>query len=118
MYCKKCGMNVDDGVNFCPGCGEQMGQQMTGNGGVAASQSQPSDTNGMAVAGFVLSFFFALLGLIFSCVGLAKSKQMDGKGKGLAIAGIIISIVSMVLMVVWYILIIPFITDTFNTIGI
>lgn len=48
-------------------------------------------SNGMATAGFVLSFFVPLLGIIFSVIGLSKSKDA-GKGKGLAIAGIIISI--------------------------
>ncbi|MBQ1874601.1 MAG: DUF4190 domain-containing protein, partial [Paludibacteraceae bacterium] len=51
--------------------------------------------NGMAIAGFVCSFFIAILGLIFSIIGLNRSKQMGGKGRGLAIAGIIISSVSM-----------------------
>lgn len=63
---------------------------------------QSQTTNGMAIAGFVLSFFFALLGLIFSIIGLNKSKEMGGKGRGLALAGIIISAVSMVITILVY----------------
>jgi len=48
-------------------------------------------SNGSATAGFVLSFFIPLLGIIFSIIGLTKAKD-SGKGKGLAIAGIIISV--------------------------
>lgn len=58
-------------------------------------------SNGMAIAGFVCSFFIALLGLIFSCIGLSRAKQMDGKGEGLAKAGIIISSVWMALIVIY-----------------
>ena len=53
-------------------------------------------TNGMAIAGFVLAFFCSLLGLIFSIIGLNQAKQRNQGGQGLAIAGIVISIVSMI----------------------
>ena len=57
----------------------------------------PSDPPlcGMAVAGFVLSFFFVILGIIFSAVGLSQCSQRELRGKGLAIAGLVISIVSL-----------------------
>lgn len=57
-------------------------------------------TNGMAIAGFVLSFFCSLLGLIFSIIGLNQTKQRNQGGRGLAIAGIIISIVSILIAIV------------------
>ena len=50
-------------------------------------------TNGFAIAGFVLSFFVNILGLIFSIIGLNKVKETNS-GKGLSIAGIIISSLS------------------------
>lgn len=63
-------------------------------------EPEKSGSNGVAVAGFVVSLvsFFACCGcgflwivsLILSIVGAVKSKTV-GKGKGLAIAGIIIS---------------------------
>lgn len=56
-------------------------------------QPQATGSNGMAIAGFVCAFLVPLLGLIFSIIGLNKSKTLGGKGKGLAIAGIVISIV-------------------------
>jgi hypothetical protein len=51
----------------------------------------------MAIAGFILSFLCGLLGLIFSIVALNQISRSMGqlRGRGLAIAGIIISIVTM-----------------------
>ena len=53
--------------------------------------------NGFAVAGFVLSFFSGLLGLIFSIIGVNNASKYDDKGKGLAIAGIIISCIDLII---------------------
>src|SRR3954454_19320869 len=53
---------------------------------------QASGTNGMAIAGFVCAFFCTPLGLIFSIIGLNQINQSGQGGKGLAIAGIVISI--------------------------
>ncbi len=68
--------------------------------------------NGMATAGFVLAlitiflgwipvlgWIIWLLGLIFSSVGLAKAKKVEGKGKGLAIAGLIISLIGIAFLI-------------------
>jgi hypothetical protein len=64
----------------------------------------PTRTSGMAIAGFVLSFFCSLLGLIFSCIGYSECKKSNGQvtGEGLAIAGIIISILGFLLSIVWW----------------
>lgn len=60
-------------------------------------------TSGMAIAGFVLSFFCGLLGLIFSAVAMSQIKKSNGalKGNGLAIAGLVISIVAILINLVW-----------------
>lgn len=47
--------------------------------------------NGFAITGFVLAFLLPLIGLILSIIGLIKAKNYAGKGKGLAIAGIVIA---------------------------
>ncbi|HIW03937.1 MAG TPA: DUF4190 domain-containing protein [Firmicutes bacterium] len=67
--------------------------------------------NGLAIAGFVCSFFVALVGLILSIVGLNKSKELQGSGKGLAIAGIALSAAWMVFAVI--IVIVYFTTDLY-----
>jgi type II secretory pathway pseudopilin PulG len=52
-------------------------------------------TSGLAIAGFVCSFFCSVVGLILSIMGRNECKRSGGTigGEGLALAGIIISIV-------------------------
>lgn len=59
----------------------------------------PTRTSGLAIAGFVCSFFCGLLGLILSIMGRNECKRSGGTvgGEGLALAGIIISSVMLVL---------------------
>jgi hypothetical protein len=49
-------------------------------------------TNGMAIAGFVLSIVFAPLGIIFSAIALGQIKKTGQRGYGFAIAGLVIGI--------------------------
>lgn len=82
-YCQHCGSEVMDDAVVCPKCGCSVAST---NISAATNRS-----NGFAIAGFVLSFFIPLLGLIFGGVGLGKSKEFDGNGKGLSIAALVIS---------------------------
>jgi type II secretory pathway pseudopilin PulG len=54
-------------------------------------------TSGLAIAGFVCSFFCGLIGLILSIMGRNECKRSGGTvgGGGLALAGIIISSISL-----------------------
>ena len=56
----------------------------------------------MAIAGFVCSFVCGVLGLVFSVIGRNECKRSGGTitGEGLALAGIILSIVFMVIQVI------------------
>jgi hypothetical protein len=64
-------------------------------------QPQQSDhTNSWAIVGFIFAFLFPLLGLIFSIISLSEIKKKNEKGRGLAIAGIIVSIAFMIILVV------------------
>ncbi len=92
MFCKNCGKELDDRAVICPYCGVPTGVSEDNK----IYDYQATRTNGYAIAGFVLSFFIALLGLIFSIIGLRKVDEYNS-GKGFSIAGIVISIVSMVL---------------------
>ena len=66
--------------------------------------AQPPKTNGMAIAGFVLSLLgCTLLGIIFSAVALNQiGKQPNQGGKGLAIAGLVIGIVFMIIQIIYW----------------
>lgn len=48
--------------------------------------------NGFAIAGFVCAFLFSLLGVIFSAIALVQIKRTGQRGHGLAMAGLILSI--------------------------
>jgi len=60
-------------------------------GGYGYPVAPQNQKNGFAVAGFVLSIT-AVLGLIFSLLGLSRAGKVGGKGKGLAVAGLVLSI--------------------------
>jgi hypothetical protein len=65
----------------------------------------PLDMNGEAIAGFVLGMlgllpliglFACLLGIVFSTRGLRRAAVLDSRGHGLAVAGMVLSIVYLV----------------------
>lgn len=87
-FCSNCGNEVVDEAVICPKCGVSVSQK---NQNVSPKSNT---SNGMATAGFVLSFFVPLLGLIFSILGLKKVKETN-TGKGLSTAGIIISSITL-----------------------
>ena len=61
-------------------------QTSSGEGGPKRKMSS------LAVAGFILSFFTALIGLALSVVALVRIKKSGERGKGLAVAGICIGL--------------------------
>lgn len=91
MYCKNCGKVIDERAFVCPYCGVQ-----TGNNASAAN----NQTNVLAIVGFVLAFLVPIAGLICSIIGKREAPKYGGNGKGLATAGIVISIVEMALAVI------------------
>lgn len=116
MYCKKCGAQIDDNAYVCVHCGalvKEQSQEAAYAQSGAAQQSKK--TNGMAIAGFVCSFLFALLGLIFSIIGMKQCEERGEEGYGLAKAGKIISIVNIVLGVFLVIIYAAAIAATINS---
>ena len=80
-----------------PGNSGQSAPSNIGGGAVYVDprqgENQQSGSNGMAIAGFVLSFFIPVLGLIFSAIGISKANKLPQRtGYGLAVAGLIISL--------------------------
>jgi len=65
----------------------------------AGDEGTNDKMNGMAIAGFVCSFFIPLLGIIFSAIALGQIKRKGGRGHGLAVAGLVISIVTILLVI-------------------
>ncbi len=67
----------------------------------------PQKTNALAIAGFVTALACCSpVGVILSAIGLSQiNKDPSQKGKGLAIAGLVIGIVSLVFLVIYYLFI-------------
>ena len=113
MFCNNCGAEIADGAAFCTSCGASQGapapQQAPmgyGQPPVYAAEPEQQQSIGLAVAGMVLgivalvfsccvpyiTFICALVGCILSGISLAKHKG----GKGMAIAGLVCSIIGLV----------------------
>ncbi|GAA4266092.1 DUF4190 domain-containing protein [Frondihabitans peucedani] len=54
----------------------------------------------LAIVGFVLAFVFSLAGLIVSIIALTQIKRTGERGRGLALAGVIISALSLIIAIV------------------
>lgn len=89
MFCKNCGKEISDNSVVCPHCGVQVGK---------LNSEEHSEGNTLAIVGFVFSFLFAIVGLICSILGYNNAKK-GAPYKNLALAGIIISVVSMALSI-------------------
>lgn len=83
MFCKNCGREISDNAAVCPHCGVQVGR--LSNGG-------ETEGNVIAIVGFVFAFLVPIVGLICSIIGYNKAKA-GAPYKGLALAGIILSVV-------------------------
>ena len=133
MICPKCNQTVEEGAKFCTNCGaaledavKQETEQVTEPETAHAVEENPvpetaaqtpegtpvmtpaneqyeapkKKTNGLAIAGLICSIVtpFNILSLVLSIVGLVLGiKKWNSSGKGLAIAGIIVSVISLIL---------------------
>ncbi len=91
MFCRHCGKEVDENAAFCLNCGGLLKVFET---------EEPQESNGMAIAGFVCSFFMPILGWIFGGIGLSRANRRNGKGKGFSIAALAIASASCFLGVI------------------
>lgn len=128
MLCVKCGSPIPDGYSNCPYCGSTPDSSFVQPSAQPVMQPEQSTPfvrkNGMATAGLVCGIIAAalymivivsglkdsadmilalaihpqILGVVFSSVGIAKSRIFGSKGR--AIAGLIISICASVLMII------------------
>ena len=78
----------------------QPAQPYQGGGAQNYGQPQSQKTNLLAILSLVGAFVFPLAGLILGIIALKQIKQTGEQGRGLALAGIIISAVYMVVVVI------------------
>ena len=93
-YCKSCGAELVDDAVICPKCGVATGDGSTGFGGERKQ-------NTLGVVGFILSFFTGPVAFIVSLIGLIQGKK-KGEKVGFAIAGLVLSAISLVFAIILY----------------
>lgn len=96
-FCSNCGKQLKENYKFCTNCGSAVFELAKQN-----VSSFIKYTNDLGTAGFIVSIIsflsfgtFSLLGLILSIIGLVNANKNNGEGKGLSIAGIVISSVAL-----------------------
>lgn len=121
--CKYCGNVLEDGDNFCQKCGAVADSVQDSNPGMSAqananvtnnfnqqqnttvNNTYAGKTSGIAIGGFVCSLigfwvFGVVLGIVAISLGAAALNHMktfpEEKGKGLAIAAIVIGIIDII----------------------
>ena len=129
MFCPNCGTQNADGVSFCANCGANLMPAAPAAAPAPQYQPQPAPQyqpqsqpvpsptpvlvsqspkkNVLCIVGFIASLVSiplvgttAIISLILCIIGLASASKKNEKGKGQAIAGLIISIV---LIIIWII---------------
>lgn len=70
--------------------------------------------NTLAIVGFVLAFVFAPAGLIVSIIALRQINRTHERGKGLAIAGIVLGAICVVFIVIMIVLVVAVMTMALN----
>ena len=111
MFCKYCGgkLEENDG-SFCKYCGAKLNgtaEQPTVQPATPVAKKEENPAQTYAILGLVFAFFFSLVGLIMSSIALKKYKtQTVQDGRGMAIAGLILSIISVAIFVFYFLIII------------
>ncbi|MBQ9805071.1 MAG: DUF4190 domain-containing protein [Clostridia bacterium] len=107
MNCKNCGTELSEGTPFCTSCGTPTEEEPTVQKTSVAEKDAPAVKKyaGKAIAGFVLALVgivvaaipCGILGLVFSALAMKITETAQYKGRGLAISGLVISIIDIVL---------------------
>lgn len=114
MFCKNCGKEIDDNAVVCPNCGVATDKlQETTAAATAAQPEEKKKTNVFAIIGFILSLAtwglaFApmwayaigfVASLVLNILGIVWAAKKNCNLKGLAIAGVVLTSVSIVFWV-------------------
>ena len=136
QHCPACGTKIEGDSKFCTTCGYSLETKVNNQNSSQASNTNATNTNydinsnfttyegvkqytnGMAIAGLVISIVslilccgsISLIGLIFSIIGMNKAKQNNDIGKGIAIGGLVVNILGILLFLFWMLIwLIPFV---------
>ncbi len=105
MFCSQCGEKNPDNAKFCSKCGAALK--------AAAAPAKPAPaptkaaatgerTSGMAIAALIMGILgfltfgpLAILAIIFGAIGIGQAnKDPSLKGKGMAVAGLVLGIIA------------------------
>ncbi|MBO5120553.1 MAG: DUF4190 domain-containing protein [Bacilli bacterium] len=136
QHCPACGTKIEGDSKFCTTCGYSLETKVNNQNSSQASNTNATNTNydinnnfttyegvkqytnGMAIAGLVISIVslilccgsISLIGLIFSIIGMNKAEQNNDIGKGIAIGGLVVNILGILLFLFWMLIwLIPFV---------
>lgn len=110
MYCPQCGEKNPDDSKFCSKC---VAALKTAAAPAPAPAATGQRTSGMAIAslvtgiaGFVFFGFLGFLAIIFGAIGLNQtSKDPTLKGRGMAVAGLVLGIIGgigWIISLIWW----------------
>ena len=111
-YCTECGKELGVDVKVCGNCGKKILTEYPTSNVISqdfiSNNNQKKDSNGFAIAGFVISLVSLILccgsiswlGLLFSVIGVVNAKKVDGKNKVFAIIGIVLGLFGIMLIII------------------
>ena len=115
MYCKKCGRQLEEGLEICPYCGADIKTgKVYGEKEKAPKEKKPvkykynsneKGTGLYSIMGFIFSLtgvsifplIGSIIGMVLSCLGLKETSKNGADYYKLAVAGLIISLISLIL---------------------
>lgn len=92
IKCKECGKEMSDRANMCPHCGCQF---------EIINSYYQNENYGMAIAALISSFIIPIVGLILGIIALNETQGENNSSRTMAIAAIIISAISAVIVFFW-----------------
>ena len=121
MFCKNCGEQITDGALFCTNCGASVAEPpvQPAQQPVAPAYQQPVSNSGrgMGVAALVMGIvscclfwipyvntvclLMCIAGIILSAISMKKARAA-GVSSGIAVAGLVVSIVGLVLSFLFF----------------
>jgi uncharacterized membrane protein YvbJ len=105
MYCSQCGKKNPAGAKFCSKCGAALVQTAAAARPAKTAAVEGTRTSGFAIAALVLGILgVSVLAIIFGAIGINQTgKDPNLKGRGMAVAGLVLGILWLIGVVFWII---------------
>jgi len=117
MFCPQCGEKNPDDSKFCSKCGEALTAAAAAPAAPAPAPAPRAaageKTSGMAIAalvtgiaGFIFFGILSILAIIFGAIGIRQTnKDPSLKGRGMAVAGLVLGILGVAGGIIWLIIV-------------